>query len=340
MKEMNSVVEIIEPSTLHETQPKKCLYASDSGDYDAIIIGGGPAGMTAGVYLVRKQIKTLLITPDLGGQVLWTYRVENYPGYDVISGWDLASHFREQLEQQPIHIKYNDKVAALRLSKNGGTVETEQGAEYSFKSLIAASGKKSRPLDVPGEKKLTGRGVTYCATCDAPLYRGQTVAVIGGGNSALTAANELLAIGCTVHLVNNSPSLTADGVLINKAESYGAMTVYMNSEVAEIHGDSVVTGISIRNLNSKELVNIEVTGVFVEIGLIPNTTYARGVLDLNEMEEIIVNCKCETNVPGIFAAGDVTIVPDKQIIIAAGEGAKAALGVSEYLLHKKDDDRV
>jgi len=337
MNEINSVVEIIEPSTLHETQPKKCVNASESGEYDTIIVGGGPAGMTAGVYLVRKQIKTLLITPDLGGQVLWTYRVENYPGYDVISGWDLASHFREQFEQQPVHIKYNDKVVALRLSENGGTVKTELGAEYSFKTLIAASGKRSCPLDVPGEKKLTGRGVTYCATCDAPLYRSQTVAVIGGGNSALTAANELLAIGCTVHLVSNSPSLSADGVLIDKAESYGAMTVYLNNEVAEIHGDSIVTGISIRNLNSKERVNIEVTGVFVEIGLIPNSSYAQGVLDLNDLEEIIVNCKCETSVPGIFAAGDVTVVPDKQIIIAAGEGAKAALGVSEYLLHKKND---
>ena len=335
MGELNSMVGFIEPVVDIETKPKKCIDAPESGEYDAVIIGGGPAGITAGVYLVRKQIKTLLITPDLGGQVLWTSRVENYPGYNVISGFELATHFREQLEQQPIHIKYNDRVVAIRLSENGGTVETESGTEYSFKSLIAASGKRSRPLDVPGEKKFAGRGVTYCATCDGPLYSGQTVVVIGGGNSAFTAANDLLAIGCTVHLVNNTPSLIAESVLIDKARSSGSLTVYLNHEAAEIHGDGVVTGITLRNLDSGERFHIEAAGVFVEIGLVPNSSFAEGILDLNDWDEIMVNCRCETKIPRFFAAGDVTNVPEKQIIVAAGEGAKAALGVSEYLLHWK-----
>ena len=304
------------------------------GSFDAVIIGGGPAGMTAGVYLARKMINTLIISTELGGQVLLTSNVENYPGYDVISGYELAMKFKDQLLQNRINIRLGDTVVELEINDKGGIVRTEQGAEYSFKALIAASGKRSRNLDVPGEKDFYGRGVTYCATCDGPLFRGEKVAVIGGGNSGLTAANDMLSLGCTVDLINFHQGLQADTVLVEKAKSSGNISFYTNHKVEEITGGNAVSGIKIRNRETGESLQLEVSGVFIEIGLIPNSSYAEGILEMNEQKEIIVTCGCETNIPGIFAAGDVTNVPDKQIIVAAGEGAKTALGVSTYLMKK------
>jgi len=335
MSIFNETVDQSAINTLPDTEEKARSSVPGSGAYDAIIIGGGPAGSTAGVYLARKQLKTLLISPDLGGQVLWTSDIENYPGYEVISGIELAHHFQEQLKKQEIDLKIGDSVVAIHPAKTGGTVLTDKEAEYSFRTLIIASGKRSRPLDVPGENALIGRGVTYCATCDGPLYRGEEVAVIGGGNSALTAAIELLALGCTVHLVNIIHGFQADGSLIDKVRSSDRLTMHLDHEVTEILGDRAVAGITIRNRETGELIPLGVTGVFVEIGLIPNSTFAKGVVRMNEKNEIMVNCLCETSVPGIFAAGDVTNVPDKQIVVAAGEGAKAALGVSEYLMRLK-----
>jgi alkyl hydroperoxide reductase subunit F len=314
---------------------RKTIEAPSSGSFDTVIIGGGPAGMTAGVYMARKLTRTLLISPELGGQVLWTSDVENYPGYSVISGWELASSFRRQLEMQLIHLRLNDSVTSLELTVDGGRVVTDRGGRYDFQSLIIASGKRSRKLGVPGEDEFLGRGVTYCATCDGPLYRGETVAVVGGGNSALSAANEMLALGCTVHLINFMPGLQADGVLVERAVSSPRTIVYTNHQVDEIIGNHTVTGIRIHDRESGSSCLVKVSGVFVEIGLIPNAQFAEGILALNEQGEILVNCFCETNIPGIFAAGDVTSVPDKQIVIAAGEGAKAALGVTEYLLRKE-----
>ncbi|MBN1290649.1 MAG: FAD-dependent oxidoreductase, partial [Candidatus Latescibacteria bacterium] len=199
---------------------------------------------------------------------------------------------------------------------------------------------RSKPLDVPGEKKFAGRGVTYCTTRDAPYFREKTVSVIGGGNSALAAVNELLVLGCTVNLVHHEPSLTADSILIEKAMGYGNLSIYHNHDVLEIAGKGTVTGITIRDVANDKRAVLRVAGVFIETGSIPNSSCVRGILNLNDNNEIIVNSRCETNVPGIFAAGDVTNVPDKQIIVAVGEGAKAALGVCDYLLHKKGDFRV
>jgi len=329
-----NVIDTVEHEVVRETEPKQkmAMKAPDNGSFDAVIIGGGPSGTTAGVYLARKMINTLLISPDLGGQVLWTSDVENYPGYSVISGWQLAENYKEQLMLQTIKLRIGDSVKSMEPASNGGIVHTQMGSEYSFRSLIVASGKRSRPLDVPGEEKFIGKGVTYCATCDGPLYRGQKVAVIGGGNSALTAANDLLSLGCTVVLVNFLPDLQADAVLVEKAESHDTITFYTNHQVEEISGDSSVSAIKIQNRETGNSFNIDVSGVFIEIGLIPNSSFAEGILEMNDKKEIIVDCRCRTSISGIFAAGDVTNIPDKQIIIAAGEGAKAALGVSEYLL--------
>ena len=340
MQELAEIVKIIddigqEAKPVPEEKTKKAMAAPEGGSFESIIIGGGPAGITAGIYLARKQIKTLLISPDLGGQVNWTSDVENYPGYSVISGIELARAFEEQLHLHSIYLRIGDRVTSLDITVEGGTVTTEKGARYSFTTLIAASGKRSKELGIPGEKEFIGHGVSYCATCDAPLYRGETVAVIGGGNSAFSAAIDLLALGCTVYLVNCEPGIQADSILVEKALSSQLITMYVNHSVVSISGNETVSGITIRDNVTGEMLTIPISGVFVEIGLIPNSQFAKGILAMNEKNEILVNCYCETNVPGIFAAGDVTNVPEKQIIIAAGEGAKAALGVANYLLHKK-----
>lgn len=318
-----------------EPEIRNALDSPESGMFDAIIIGGGPAGMTAGIYLSRKRIKTLLISPDLGGQVLWNSDIENYPGYRVISGWDLAASFQRQLEMQNIFLRLNDNAVRLDLSRDGGSITTERGNRYEYRSLVVASGKRSRLLGVPGEEEYRGRGVTYCATCDAPLYRGETVAVIGGGNSALSAANDLLALGCMVYLINILPGIQADAVLVERAVATRRLTVYTNHMIDEITGIRNVTGVRFHNRETGETRTEKVTGVFIEIGLVPNSRFTQGILAQNSEGEIIVNCRCETNIPGIFAAGDVTSIPEKQIVIAAGEGAKAALGVNDYLMRRK-----
>ncbi|MDP2983255.1 MAG: FAD-dependent oxidoreductase [Candidatus Latescibacter sp.] len=340
MTELAEMVKVIDTLDLEvkpvpEEKSRKALIAPEGGSFESIIIGGGPAGMTAGIYLARKLIKTLLISPYLGGQVSFTSNVENYPGYNVISGIELAKAFEEQLQLHSIYLRLSDSVNTLDLTEKGGTVTTEKGARYSFATLIAASGKRVRGLGIPGEKEFIGRGVTYCATCDAPLYRGETVAVIGGGNSAFSAAIDLLALGCTVYLVNCEPGIQADGILVERTRASHLITMYANHSVESISGNQTVSSITIRDQATGEIRTIPVSGVFVEIGLVPNSQFAKGILSMNEKNEILVDCYCKTSVPGIFAAGDVTNVPEKQIIIAAGEGAKAALGVSNYLLLKK-----
>lgn len=332
---IDDTIEAVWPEPVPET--RRIMEAPSSGSFETVIIGGGPAGMTAGIYMGRKLTRTLLVSPELGGQTLWTSKVENYPGYSVISGWELANSFRAQFEMQPIHLRLNDSVTGLELSDDGGVATTERGGRYEFKSLIVASGKRSRKLMVPGEDTFLGKGVTYCATCDGPLYRGETVAVIGGGNSALSTANDLLALGCTVHIINIEPDFQADGVLVQRAISSQRTIAHLNHHVDEIIGDRTVTGIRIHDRTVGDTSTLKVTGVFIEIGLIPNTRFAEGILALNARGEILVNCRCETNIPGVFAAGDATSVPEKQIVIAAGEGAKAALGVNEYLMRRKKE---
>lgn len=329
------VIDIVKDDKIPEIKPERKVITDtpDNGSFDVIIIGAGPAGITAGVYLGRKLIKTLIISPDLGGQVLWTSDIENYPGYNIITGWDLAEKFKAQLINHPVNLRIGDSVSGLEIKPGGGIVRTRSGAEYSFKCLIIASGKRSRPLDIPGEERFVGRGITYCATCDAPLYKGKTVAVVGGGSSALTASNELLDQGCKVILVNLSKEFHADTVLVEKTKSYDNITFFCNHRIEEILGEKRVSGIKIRNNESEERLNLDVSGVFVEIGLIPNSSYAEGIVEMNAKKEILVDCSCNTSVQGIFAAGDVTNVPNKQIVIAAGEGAKSALSVSSYLMN-------
>ncbi len=298
--------------------------------YELIIVGAGPAGMTAAVYAARKRINTLLLSKDLGGQPLWTAGIENYMGFQFIEGPELMLKFEEQVKQFPIEQEIGQGAVALSRGDGEFEIRTDKDESYQAKAVIIASGKRPRQLNVPGEDNLKGRGVSYCAICDGPLFADERIAVIGGGNSALEAADDMVKIAEHVYLVSTTP-LTGDQILIDRAKDAASLTIFLEHEVVAIEGSSRVEGIRIRDLKSGEERKIDVGAVFVEIGLIPNSDFAKGITKLNEFDEIEVNCACETGIPGLYAAGDVTNVPEKQIVVAAGEGAKAALGAHHYL---------
>jgi alkyl hydroperoxide reductase subunit F len=298
--------------------------------YDLMIIGGGPAGMTAAVYTARKKLNALLLSKDLGGQVNWIFGVENYMGYQFIEGPQLIKKFEEQVKQFPIDIKIGESVTSFSRIDGGFEARTNNGETYQAKAVLIATGKRPRPLNVPGEEKLRGRGVTYCATCDGPLFADMEVAVIGGGNSALEVVDDMVKIASHVYLVSLTP-LTGDQVLIDRVKDARNLTMFLEHEVTEITGEKLVDGIKIRDLKTKQERELQVSGVLIEIGLIPSSGVVKGVAALNRKGEIEVTCNNETNVPGLFAAGDVTSVPEKQIVVAAGEGAKAALQAHRYL---------
>lgn len=308
--------------------------APDTGSYDLIIIGAGPAGMTAAVYAARKQIPTLLVSGDVGGQVLLTAHIENYMGYQFITGGELMEKFAEQVNRYPLDQRLEDKVTLIRKhDESGFSVETAGGGNYQGRAVIVATGKRSRPLNVPGEKEMVGRGVSYCATCDAPFFRDLEVAVIGGGNSAMEAALDLMKIAREVHLVHRSHDWRADAVLLDQVLSSDRVRVHQGFIVREIKGDKI-KGVEVLRIAPQDggpEQDLPVQGVFIEIGLIPNTDVVRGLAELNEEGEMVVDCQSRTSVPGLFAAGDVTNVPEKQIVVAAGEGAKAALTAFRYL---------
>jgi alkyl hydroperoxide reductase subunit F len=300
--------------------------------YELVVIGAGPAGMTAVVYAARKRLNTLLISYDLGGQPLTTAGVENYMGYQFIEGPELMQKFEEQVRRSPSDVKteIGQRVESVSRISGGFEVRTDKGETYQAKAVIFATGKRPRQLNVTGEKELVGKGVTYCAICDGPLFAGEKVAVIGGGSSALEAANDMIKIAEHVYLISLT-SLTGARILIDKITNADNLTMFLEHEVLEIKGEGRVEGIKIRDLKSKQEKEFDVGGVFIEIGLVPNSGAMKGVTTLNRLGEIEVNCANETGVPGLFAAGDVTTVPEKQIIVAAGEGAKAALQAHRYL---------
>lgn len=295
--------------------------------YDIIIIGAGPAGITASVYAARKKMKVMVITKDIGGQAAWSGDIENYTGYQFITGPDLAEKFEEHLRHYDVTVRENEAVSALIKKDETIKVKTEKGI-YESKTAVITSGKRSRELNAPGEKEYKNRGLTYCATCDGPLFSGKDVAIIGGGNSALDAALSMINIANHVYIVNVNPKLEGDLIMREKVANNAKVTVMNNASVSEIKGEKMVRAIKLKTNGAEK--EIPVQGVFVEIGLTPNSEFA-GDIEKNEYGEIKVNCRNETNIPGIFAAGDVTDVLEKQIIIAAGEGSKAALSAFRYL---------
>ena len=298
--------------------------------HDLMIIGAGPAGLCASVYAARKQLKTLLVSVDIGGQINTTMGVENYLGYQFIEGPELIEKFQTQVSQYPIDQKIGDKVSRLEKIEGGFEAIAETGDRYHSKVVVLTTGKRPRKLNVPGETELAGRGVTYCAICDGPVFAGQRVAVVGGGNSALEAAMDMVKIAEHVDLVSLTP-LTGDSILVDKLGEAKNLNVFTEFQTEKIEGQDLVEGMQIKGLKTGESKRLDVTGVFIEIGLVPNSDLVSELIKLNKWGEVPVTRACETEIPGLYAAGDVTDVPEKQIVVAAGEGAKATLQAHRYL---------
>ena len=310
-------------------------------NYDVIIIGGGPAGLTASIYARRRELKVLVIAKAFGGQAALAHEVQNWPGRESTTGLELTQEMKAQAEKWGVEFVSDEVAQILPLTKGeverglaeGFTVKTTQ-TEYQAPAVILAFGLTPRDLGVPQEKELTGRGVSYCATCDGPLFKGKTVAVVGGGNSASEAAEYLSRLASKVYLLSDTCNAAADATLVQSVKALGNVEVICGLKVTAIVGESKVTGIRYSDLNTNEEKELAVDGVFVEIGFAPKTDWIKDMVKLNERKEIITDKVGDTSQPGIFAAGDCTDVGFKQIIIAAGEGAKAALSAYKYLAAK------
>jgi len=299
--------------------------------YDVAVIGAGPAGLTAAMYAIRKNLSTIVVALDVGGQVGLTREVANYPGFDEITGPDLAQRYHEQAAQYGIHELIGERVVGLHLEGRCKVIELESGRTICASTLIIATGVQKRRLSVPGERRFTGKGVVYCSTCDGPLFRDKAIAVIGGGNSALEAAIEMQGVATRIYLVSLA-DWTGDAVLQDKAAAAHDVVPLKFHEPVEVHGDEQVTGLTVRDTRSGETKRLDLDGVFVEIGLLPNSEFALDLLETNRIGEIAVDRDGATGVRGVFAAGDVTDHRDKQIVVAAGDGARAALAAFEYLV--------
>jgi len=301
--------------------------------FDMLIVGGGPAGSAAAIYSARKGIRTGIIAERFGGQLMDTLGIENLISVKETEGPKLTQALEQNVKSYDVDIMNLQRAKALRKTDTGLEVELENGAVLKSKSMIISTGARWRSMNVPGEEEYRNKGVAYCPHCDGPLYKGKRVAVIGGGNSGVEAAIDLAGIVSHVTLIEFDSKLRADAVLQNKLNSLPNVTVLTSALTTEALGD----GKKINGLRYKDRTNesehvIELEGIFVQIGLLPNTDWLKGTIDLSPRGEILISDKGETSLPGVFAAGDCTTVPYKQIIISMGEGAKASLGAFDYLI--------
>ncbi|MFH0803634.1 MAG: FAD-dependent oxidoreductase [Candidatus Tagabacteria bacterium] len=299
--------------------------------YDLIIIGAGPAGLTAGIYAGRKKLKTAILTKQIGGQSL-SYTIENYPGLMEISGLELVEKTKKQVEKYDMEIKESAEISAIDKKNGNFSVKTERGDSFEAKAIIIASGKMPKKIKVPGAREFEGKGVSFCTICDAPLFAGKSVAVIGGGNAALMAAMDLIPYAEKIYVLQHRERFIGDEILQEKLKNSGKVEFITDAETREIKGKNFVDKIIYEDLKTGEKKELAVGGVFVNIGYIPNTSFVKNFLKLNEKEEIIIDpWTGETSIKGIFAAGDATNIPYKQYVVAAAEGAKAALSAYYYI---------
>ena len=300
--------------------------------YDLIIIGGGPAGITAGIYGARQKLNTLLITKNFGGQVARkAVAIENYPGFEKISGMELIKRFEKHLRKQKIDIE-RDEVIKLRKINNRFLILTESKNKFEARAVIIASGADPRPLEVPGEKEFIGRGLSYCCVCNGPLFQDKIVAVIGGGNAGFETAIFLGKIAKKIYILEYGPEVKADVENQERVKKTGKVEIITNAQIKKIQGDQFVNSLIYENRKAKKEVVLAVEGIFVEIGFQPSTSFAKDLVNFNEKDEIIVDFETfQTKTPGLFAAGDVNVGKFKQIVTATGEGAKVSLAAYDYL---------
>ncbi len=313
---------------------------SEKEAFDVLVIGGGPAGAASAIYAARKGIRTGVAAERFGGQVLDTMAIENFISVKATEGPKLATALEEHVRDYDVDIMNLQRAEQLIPGENGALHEVKfaSGASLKSKTLVLATGARWREVNVPGEQEYRGRGVAYCPHCDGPLFKGKRVAVIGGGNSGVEAAIDLAGIVEHVTLLEFDSQLRADQVLQKKLHSLSNVDVLVSAQTTEITGDgSRVNGLVYKDRNSGEEHRVELAGVFVQIGLVPNTDWLKGSIELSRFGEIITDARGETSIPGIFAAGDVTTVPYKQIVIALGEGAKAALSAFDHLIRSSVD---
>jgi len=302
--------------------------------YELIIIGGGPAGMTAGIYAGRLGLKTLLITKSFGGQIAKkAVSIENYPGFESIPGIELVQKMEKHLKIQKIDIEMNE-VRKVEKTEHGFLVFAKK-KEFQAKAVILASGADPRPLEVPGEKEFIGKGVSYCSVCDGPMFKDKVVAIIGGGNAGFETAIFLAKIAKKIYILEFGPEVKAFDANQKTVEQSGKAEIITNTCLKEIRGKNFVDSIIYEDKKTKKEKTLKVEGIFVEVGYQPATSYIKGLVDFNERDEIKVDYEtCQTKTPGLFAAGDLNVGVVKQIITAAGEGAKAALAAYNYIQKK------
>jgi alkyl hydroperoxide reductase subunit F len=303
--------------------------------FDVLIVGGGPAGAAAAIYAARKGIRTGVVTERFGGQVLDTMGIENFISVQHTEGPRLVAQLEQHVKDYDVDVMNLQKAVGLKAANGDGlaTVELESGAALRAKTVILSTGARWRQIGVPGEEEYRNKGVAYCPHCDGPLYKGKRTAVIGGGNSGVEAAIDLAGIVAHVTLIEFDSELRADAVLQTKLRSLPNVTIITSALTTEVTGDGEkVTGLVYRDRTTDAVHTIELEGIFVQIGLVPNTEWLKGALAMTNRGEIEIDSHLATSLPGVFAAGDVTTVPYKQIVIAMGEGSKAALSAFDYLI--------
>lgn len=304
--------------------------------FDTIVIGGGPAGLTAGIYLSRAKLKTLILNEGTaGGQIILTHEIANYPGIESISGYQLANVMKNQAKSFGCTIKSNVKITAMNLTGDVKTVEINNKEVYSAPSIIISTGGRSRNLNVPGEDKFKGKGISYCATCDGDFFQDKNIIVVGGGNSALEEAVSLTKYASSVTIVHQFENFQAFEHAIEEAQNNPKISFIMESKIIEFIGDNSLEKVIIENQSTHELSEMNIDGVFIFIGYQPNTESIKDIVALNEKNEIVVNENLQTSIQGVFAAGDSIQKRYRQITTAVADGTIAALGAMEYVNNNK-----
>lgn len=303
--------------------------------WDVIVIGAGPAGLTAAIYGARRAMSVLVLTKDIGGQMAMTNSIENYPGFEEITGPELAEKFHKQAEKWGAQFNFEGVEAIDHRKEDNIFLVKSEKQTYEAHAVILSFGLEHRHLNVPGEKEYYAKGITYCATCDGPLFKNKTVTVVGSGNSALDAIDYMSKIATKVYALVRGDKFKGEEVMINLVIKNPKVEIKFNTEITEVFGEKFVKGVKVKNKLSSEISEILLDGVFVEVGYEANTKLYGHLVDITESGAIIVDKDCNTSLPGFFAAGDVTTLSYKQIITSGGEGCKAALTAYSYVQKQK-----